>query len=142
MKTPSPTHQLKTYLSSKGLKSTKQRDTIVKIFFNLKDHVDIETLYKKVKEKDSNIGYATVYRTIKILKDSGVISERHFGTRHAVYEPHSPQEHHDHLICIKCHEIVEFENDLIEMLQDTIAKKFKYKLVKHKHELYGYCSRC
>lgn len=134
--------QLKFYLSSKGLKSTKQRDIIVQVFLATKNHVDIETLYQRVKEKDSRIGYATVYRTMKLLKESGIASERHFGTRHAVYEPDSPQQHHDHLICIKCNEIIEFENKQIETLQDTIARKFKYTLINHKHELYGYCSKC
>ena len=134
--------KLKAYLISNGLKSTKQRDLIVDAFLDTKDHIDIESLYVKVKRKHPKIGYATVYRTMKLLKDSGVASERHFGTRHAVYEPDLPDQHHDHLICTACGKIVEFENPAIEALQIKIAKKYKFVLKYHKHELYGLCEDC
>lgn len=141
---PSQQHQnqLKAYLVSNGLKSTTQRNTIVEVFLKTKDHIDIDSLYKKVKLKNSRIGYATVYRTMKLLKDSGIAAERHFGTRHAVYEPHLPDHHHDHLICETCDKIVEFENETIENLQEVIARKYKFKLTSHKHELYGICLDC
>ncbi|HBQ21126.1 MAG TPA: transcriptional repressor [Deltaproteobacteria bacterium] len=134
--------QLKEYLSSQGLKSTAQRDTIVQTFLETENHIDIETLYQKVKTKNPAIGFATVYRTMKLLKNSGIAHERHFGTRHAVYEPHTPDQHHDHLICIRCKKIIEFENTHIEKLQEQVAKKYKFKLTSHKHELYGYCREC
>src|SRR3989338_9464390 len=136
---------LKTYhkvLASKGLKSTKQRDVIVQEFLNLEAHVDIDSLYQHVKTKHPKIGYATVYRTMKLLKESGLASERHFGTRReALYEPYH-NTHHDHLICLKCNKIIEFENEKIEKLQETIAKKYGFQLENHKHELYGTCSQC
>ena len=135
-------HQLKTYLASRGLKSTRQRDLIVETFLSIKDHIDIETLYGKVKEKNPQVGYATVYRTMKLLKECGIAAERHFGTRHAVYEPHLPNKHHDHLICLKCQKIIEFKNEEIEMLQDKIAKRHGFSLTTHKHELYGLCMDC
>ena len=134
--------QLKSYLADRGLKSTKQRDSIVEIFLQITDHIDIESLYAKVKKKYPDIGYATVYRTMKLLKDSGIAAERHFGTRHAVYEPHAPHTHHDHLICEKCNTIIEFENPQIEALQEQVAKKHKFQLTTHKHELYGFCNQC
>jgi len=134
--------ELKTHLTANGLKSTRQRDAIVETFLNTHGHIDIEALYQKVKRKYPKIGYATVYRTMKLLKDSGIASERHFGTRHAVYEPRIPDQHHDHLICLKCNRIIEFENQKIEKLQDKIAKKYQFQLANHKHELYGYCANC
>jgi len=135
-------NNLKTYLSSKGLKSTKQRDVIVHEFLKLEAHVDIDSLYQRIKTKHPKIGYATVYRTMKLLKESGLASERHFGTRpKALYEPHH-NTHHDHLICLKCNKIIEFENEKIEKLQDAIAKKYGFQLENHKHELYGICSPC
>ena len=142
--TQTETHleQLKSYLSKQGLKSTKQRDIIVEIFLQTTDHIDIEALYTKVKKKHPEIGYATVYRTMKLLKECGIAAERHFGTRHAVYEPHVPHMHHDHLICEKCNAIIEFENLEIEALQEQVAKKHKFQLTTHKHELYGFCSQC
>lgn len=139
----SPNPRLKEFLSANGLKSTKQRDLIIETFLETKDHVDIDSLYKKVKEKNSHVGYTTVYRTMKLLKESGIASERHFGTRrHALYEPHLPNTHHDHLICVACHKIVEFENDTIEKIQKLVAQKYRFKLTHHKHELYGYCGEC
>ena len=133
---------LKTLLSTKGLKSTKQRDVIIQEFLKLKEHVNIDALYQKVKTKHPTIGYATVYRTMKLLKECGMASERHFGTRQALYEPHNEATHHDHLICVKCNKIIEFENEKIEKLQDAIAKKYGFRLESHKHELYGTCSQC
>lgn len=135
--------RLRKFLSANGLKSTKQRDLIIEMFFETKDHIDIDSLYKKIKEKNPRIGYATVYRTMKLLKESGLASERHFGARrHALYEPHLPDSHHDHLICVTCHKIVEFENKTIEKTQEIIAQKYRFKLTHHKHELYGYCEEC
>ncbi len=142
MKTPFSLDNLKTILSSKGLKSTKQRDAIVQEFLKLEDHVDIDSLYQRVKTKNPQIGYATVYRTMKLLKECGIASERHFGTRQALYEPHHEESHHDHLICVSCNKIIEFENEKIEKLQEAIAKKYGFRLENHKHELYGTCSQC
>ncbi len=134
--------RLKEFLSDKGLKETRQRDAVIETFLEIKEHIGIDSLYRKVKEKNPRIGYATVYRTIKLLKECGIASERHFGSRQALYEPHTPDTHHDHLICIRCSKIVEFENDDIEKIQEVIAKKYKFTLTHHKHELYGYCGGC
>lgn len=142
MNHPTSMHEFKSFLVSKGLKTTSQRQTIIEIFLGSTDHITIESLYRKVKEKNPNIGYATVYRTMNLLKESGMASERHFGTRHAMYEPHIPNQHHDHLICLNCNKIIEFEDKKIEALQEKIAKKYQYRLSTHKHELYGYCKNC
>lgn len=129
------------YLSKKGLKSTRQRDVIVREFFKDHEHLTVEELLNRVRQVEPKIGYATVYRTLKLLTDSGLAYKRDFGGGQARFE-HLTDHHHDHLICIGCKEIIEFENDQIEQLQEKICKKHKFKLVNHKMELYGYCETC
>ena len=129
------------YLSKKDLKSTHQRDVIVAEFFKKHQHLTVEELWARVKKIDFKIGYATVYRTLKLLTESGLAFKREFGEGQARYE-HVTDHHHDHLICIGCSEIIEFENDEIETLQEKVCRKYKFKLVNHKMELYGYCEVC
>lgn len=129
------------YISKKGLKSTKQRDRIVQEFFKKHQHMTVEDLWARVKAADQKIGYATVYRTLKLLTEAGLAFKREFGEGHALYE-HATSHHHDHLICLRCCQIVEFENDEIENLQERVCKKHKFALLMHKLELYGYCDKC
>ncbi len=134
--------KLNIYLKSHGLKSTKQRDLIVKTFFNWGDrHVSIEDLLAKVRKKNSHISYATVYRTLLLLVDAKLAHQQQFGKGHSRFEP-CKQQHHDHLICSNCGKIIEFENDTIEELQKRIATKYRFKLNHHKMELYGICEDC
>ncbi len=129
------------YLQENGLKSTRQRDLIVEEFFREHEHVTVEDLWRRVKAKDSHIGYATVYRTLKLLTDSGLAQKREFGGGHSRFEQET-DHHHDHLICLKCHQIIEFENEEIEKLQEKVCRKYRFKLLQHKMELYGYCQNC
>ncbi len=133
---------LKAYLEQKGLKSTSQRDFIASTFFKTNTHISLDELLKKVKRKHPGIGYATVYRTMKILTDSGLAIARHFGDGQTRYENIPEDGHHDHIICIKCSKIAEFHNQKIEQLQNETAKKLGFKILNHKLELYGYCSDC
>lgn len=131
------------YIQSKGFKSTKQRDDIVDVFLSSDKHISTEDLYLKVKIKNPSIGFATVYRTLKLLTDSGIAEEINFGDGHARYEKSlSGDSHHDHLICTRCGKIEEFENHEIEKLQEEVTKKYKFKMKKHKLEIYGVCVRC
>lgn len=130
------------FIEEKGLKSTTQRDEIVNAFFNLKGHVSIEELHHEVQKKNQKIGYTTVYRTLKLLTESGLAHEREFGDGQARYEPVTTEEHHDHLICLKCGAIMEFENKKIEKLQEDVAKEHGFEVKHHKLELYGYCKKC
>ena len=130
------------FIEEKGLKSTTQRDEIVNAFFNLREHVSIEELHHKVQKKNPKIGYTTVYRTLKLLTESGLAYERQFGDGQARYEPVTTEEHHDHLICLKCGAIMEFENRKIEKLQEEVAKEHRVEVENHKLELYGYCKKC
>jgi Fur family ferric uptake transcriptional regulator len=134
--------KLKSYLKQRGFKSTRQRDIIAGEFLKCGEHVTAEELYKKISKKHKSIGFTTVYRTLKLISKSGLATERVFADNLTRYEPLSAEEHHDHLICLNCGSITEFENLKIEKLQDRIADEFGFNTVTHKMELYGYCKRC
>lgn len=122
---------------AKGVKLTEQRKIIAKVMSGSKDHPDVDELYKRVLNIDPKISIATVYRTIKLFAEEGIITKHGFkGGEKARYEELS-ESHHDHLIDIKTGEIIEFVDDEIEKLQKKIAEKFGYDLVDHKLELYG-----
>jgi Fur family ferric uptake transcriptional regulator len=133
--------RFKDHLRRQRLKSTAQRDTIVKVFLETQRHISVEELYLEVKRRNSRIGYATVYRTIKLLTECGLAAERHFRDGEARYES-AEKSHHDHLICESCGRIVEFEEPRIESLQQDIAKRLGFRFTGHKMELYGLCRDC
>lgn len=133
---------LSTHMAKKGLRSTDQRRLIIETFFKAPNHVSIEELLAQVRTQDPKVGYATVYRTLKLLTECGVALERRFGDGVARYELADDASHHDHLICIDCGSIVEFEEPRIEALQDSVAKRHGFELRSHKHELYGVCATC
>ena len=127
---------------SKGVKLTDQRKVIAKVISESKAeygesvHPDVDELYSRVSKIDSKISIATVYRTVKLFEESGIVEKHDFKGGKARYEQ-SPDEHHDHLIDINSGEIIEFVDKDIEKLQIEVAKKLGYKLVDHKLELYG-----
>ena len=121
---------------AKGVKLTEQRKIIAKIMSESKDHPDVDELHKRISSIDKKISIATVYRTVKLLEESGIIARHDFKEGKSRYEP-STEEHHDHLIDINSGEIIEFVDKDIEELQNKIAQKLGYKLVDHKLELYG-----
>jgi Fur family transcriptional regulator, ferric uptake regulator len=133
---------LDAYMSRQGLRSTEQRRIIVDTFVNAQSHLTIEDLLALVKQRDNRIGYATVYRTLKMLAESGLVQELHFGDGFARYELAVGSTHHDHLICTHCGTIVEFEEPAIEALQDKIAARYDFVIAAHRHELYGICRKC
>ena len=121
---------------AKGVKLTDQRKIIAKVMSNSNDHPNVDELYNRVSKIDSKISIATVYRTVKLFEESGIVEKHDFKGGKARYEQ-SPDEHHDHLIDINSGEIIEFVDEDIEKLQNEVAKKLGYKLVDHKLELYG-----
>ena len=127
---------------AKGVRLTDQRRVIAqvmsdsKIKYGSKDHPDVDELHKRVSSIDNKISIATVYRTVKLFEESGIVEKHDFKGGKARYEQ-SPDEHHDHLIDINSGEIVEFVDKEIEKLQNEVAKRLGYKLVDHKLELYG-----
>ena len=126
----------------KGVKLTDQRKVIAKILSQSKetygesDHPDVDELYKRVSQIDSRISIATVYRTVKLFEEAGILTKHDFKGGKARYEELN-ESHHDHLIDLKTGEIIEFVDEEIEKLQEKVAEKYGYKLVDHKLELYG-----
>lgn len=129
------------FFGQSGVKHTSQREAIVREFLGVTDHVSIDDLLARVRVQHPKVGYATVYRTLRLLKDAGVADERHFGDGKALYEP-SNDHHHDHLICTHCGKIVEFENEEIEALQEKVAALHGFTMDGHKMEIYGLCADC
>ena len=122
--------------TAKGVKLTDQRKIIAKIMSDSQDHPDVDELYKRTSKIDSKISIATVYRTVKLFEEAGIVAKHDFRGGKARYEELN-ESHHDHLIDIKTGEIIEFVDEEIEKLQKKVADKYGYKLVDHKLELYG-----
>jgi len=120
----------------KGLRLTDQRKLIAKVMSESNDHPDVDELHKRINKFDSKISIATVYRTVKLFEEAGIVSKHDFKGNKSRYEQ-TTYEHHDHLIDINTGEITEFVNEDIEKLQKQVAEKLGYKLVDHRLELYG-----
>jgi Fur family transcriptional regulator, ferric uptake regulator len=136
--------RLETYMERKGLRSTSQRRLIAEEFFAGPPHVSIEELLARVRQRDPKVGYATVYRTLKLFTECGIADERHFGDGPSRYElsDESTHHHHDHLICVSCGKIIEFHDDRIEDVQEEVARSLGFRVDSHKHEIYGECADC
>ena len=119
----------------KGLRLTDQRKLIAQVMSKTESHPDVDELHKKVSKLDSKISIATVYRTVKLFEESGIVAKHDFKGNKSRYEQ-APEEHHDHLIDVNSGEITEFVNKEIEELQKQVAEKLGYKLVDHRLELY------
>ena len=119
-----------------GVRLTDQRKLIAKVMSESEDHPDVDELHKRVNKLDTKISIATVYRTVKLFEEAGIVSKHDFKGNKSRYEQ-APSEHHDHLIDVNTGEITEFVNEDIENLQKKVAEKLGYKLVDHRLELYG-----
>ena len=122
--------------ADKGIKLTDQRRLIAKVMSESEDHPDVDELHRRVSKSDSKISIATIYRTVKLFEEAGIVAKHDFRGTKARYEE-ATLEHHDHLIDVNTGEITEFVNEDIEKLQKEIAEKLGYKLVDHRLELYG-----
>lgn len=129
------------YMEAKGKRNTRQRDLIVEAFFVQGGHITLQDLTRLVQERDSGIGFATVYRTMKLLTEAEVAHEQRFGEGQARYEL-ADLEHHDHLICEQCGRIDEFEDRVLEDRQNLVVRQLGWQLKHHRHELYGLCPDC
>ncbi len=130
------------WIKDQGLKTTAQREDIAQVFFSVKRHISVEELYSEVRTINPRVGYATVYRTLKLLKECGLAEERHFADGQARFENVEDQNHHDHLICERCGRIVEFVQPRIEELQGEVAQRYGFVATTHKTEIYGICQEC
>ncbi len=136
--------RLQEHLTAHHLNVTKERVAILRSFIQLGSgrHVTAEELYMEVKRQQARIGLATVYRTLHLFCECGLTDRHHFEEGQTCYELTYNIRHHDHLICTECHQIIEFENQTIEKLQQQIAKKHGFMIYNHKLELYGCCQNC
>ena len=134
--------RFKTALRKEGLKITSQRIAVLEEVLKAKGHRPSEDIYMAIKVRKTNVSRATVYRTLDILVQSGFARKMTLGDGGAKYETKINSPHHDHLICTECGDIMEFMDEDIERIQDEIAKKFKFNLQKHIHQLFGVCKKC
>ena len=134
--------KFKDFLLSQGLKSTNQRELILAEFLRAGSHLSTEELYLRLRKQYPRIGYATVHRSLKLFAQCGIAEQRHFGDGQARYEASDHDEHHDHLICVSCGKIVEFEDPRIEALQVEVAGEHGFLIERHRLELYGSCADC
>lgn len=118
-----------------GLKMTEQRRVIARVLSESDDHPDVELLYQRASQVDKKISIATVYRTVRLFEEAGIIERHDFGDGRARYEE-ATQEHHDHLIDLRTGTVIEFRNDEIERLQKKVAEEHGYRLIEHRLELY------
>ncbi|HBF39578.1 MAG TPA: transcriptional repressor [Firmicutes bacterium] len=130
------------YLKKKDLKLTGQRKIILDAFLGVECHVTAEELYEIIKHNNPEIGVATVYRTLKILCEAGLANEVKFSDKVTHYEHLFDHQHHDHLICVKCGQYTEVCDPEIEELQQKLAERNKFKVLRHRMELYGICKNC
>ncbi len=133
--------RLQSYLVEHGLRNTHQREVILAEFLRRHHHFTIEELWEEVRKVDPTIGYATVYRTLRLFTECGIANKHDFGGGSARFEQESGH-HHDHMICNKCGKIIEFEDDRIEELQEVVCKSYDFQLQSHRMEMYGICSDC
>ncbi len=122
--------------TEKGMRMTGQRRVIARILSDAEDHPDVEEVHRRASAVDSRISLSTVYRTVRLFEEAGILERHEFGDGRSRYEQ-APREHHDHLIDIDTGTVIEFRSEQIERLQETVAKELGYKLIGHRLELYG-----
>lgn len=122
--------------AERGMRMTDQRRIVARVLSEAKDHPDVEELHRRSVALDANISIATVYRTVRLFEEAGIIQRHDFQDGRSRYEP-APAEHHDHLIDMKTGQVIEFVDEEIEKLQEAIARRLGYRLVGHRLELYG-----
>lgn len=130
------------HLRSAGFKRTSQRELILDVFLKSEGHLSAEDLYNLVKIEDPNVGFTTVYRTLKLLAECGLAREERLGDGRKRYEHNYNHDHHDHLICTDCGHLIEFYSEVIEKKQDEIAAQYKFQPTHHSLRIFGLCSDC
>jgi len=133
---------LQEHIKKEGLRRTVQRELILEVFLATEDHLSSEDLYRLVEKEDSNVGHTTVYRTLKLFTEAGLAREVRLGDGRTYYEHHFDHEHHDHMICTGCGEIIELFCAEIEELQDQMAEQFDFTPTHHSMRILGLCKKC
>lgn len=140
MNTALSNHRFESFVREHKGRLTPQRHAIVKEFFELNGHYDIQELHDHLRRKGMLVNPSTIFRTLKLLVQAGLAVERHFANGNTKFELN--HEHHDHLICLGCNRIVEFDSPRLEDVQARIVRSHGFEMAYHKHEIYGYCSSC
>ncbi|MBI1869570.1 MAG: transcriptional repressor [Chlamydiae bacterium] len=135
-------NRFKSFLQERSLKLTHERRCIFEKVSRLKGHFNADSLYESLKEEKARIARGTVYRTLPLLLESGVIQKSVGEGKREFFESQAGRKHHDHLICLRCHKVIEFHSDEIENLQDTICARYAFEMVFHDHRMYGHCEDC
>jgi Fur family ferric uptake transcriptional regulator len=130
------------HIQKAGLKRTAQRDMILEVFLRTEKHLSSEDLYRLVQAEDATIGQTTVYRTLKLLTEAGLAREVRFGDGRTHYEHNYKHQHHDHMICVECGEIIEFYSAELEAIQDAMAAKHHFEVKQHLLRILGICANC
>ena len=130
------------FLARAGLKTTRQREHIVRAFFDARRHVSAEELYHRIRTEDGSIGLVTVYRTLKLLQEAGLATGRQFGDAYTRFDPNPADRPHDHLICTRCGKIQEFADANLPALREKVARSRGFTVTEHRLELYGFCRDC
>ena len=134
--------RLEKYIRTRGGRVTRTRMQVAEVFFALGGHPAIEQLAAEVHARHPGIGNATIYRTMKLLCDSGLADMHRFGESFTRFEPVEPGGHHDHLICTRCGAIIEFGDETMERLQEAITRRHGFVMESHRLEIFGMCARC
>lgn len=142
MQKPTEADTFQELLEKKGLKFTRERRELIQEILRLKTHFDADGLHDLLKSKGSQISRDTVYRTIPLLLECGVIQKSVGDGRREYFERTSVKGHHDHMVCITCGKIIEFHSDLIEKIQTEVCSEYGFKLIFHDHRLFGHCKDC
>jgi Fur family ferric uptake transcriptional regulator len=134
--------EIEGFMKSKGFKLTRPRRRVVEKLLAVKGHVSADELFDLLRKDNENVSRATVYRTLSIVSQSGLVDGHDFDGGRRVYEPMVGRAHHDHLFCIACGKVIEFEEDAIERLQEAVVARYRFTPVYHSHKIFGYCEGC
>ncbi len=132
----------KDLLVRKGLKYTRERQSIYEEIEKTNQHFNADSLYERFKKKGERVARATVYRNLPLLLEAGVIQKSAGSGKRDFYEKTNAKGHHDHMVCLGCKKIIEFHSDELEEMQEKLSREYKFQLVFHDHRLFGYCEKC
>jgi len=130
------------YLRERRLPVTRQRDRIAEVLFAADDHLSVEAIARRLKDRGEHVGLATIYRTLDVLVDSGLVRAHNFGEGFKRYEPMPAQQHHGHLVCVRCGAVSEFQHERLERMLALIADEARFTHQRHRVEIYGTCRAC
>ena len=134
--------KLRDHLRAKGLKFTPERRLVLREVFSIHRHFEVDDLFVRMRRRDRRISRSTIYRTLKLLVECGLLREVLFGERHSHYEHVLGHKHHDHLLCLRCGRVIEFSNDSIESLQERVCQEHQFRALGHRLQITGYCWKC